>query len=613
MIKLSRLLSFLCILFWFTGTSQHQKLLDSLRPISSYERRRVVFGYAEANADFLSKKESRFFFLKQIRDFAILHKDQALINDVDFMKRKQITVMDFPRIEREKKLIQFINNHDKTTDLFFLGFCYHELGQINFQNGEYARAFENDLKALEVYDKIGYNKVPNIGKVLHEVALHYYFFRDYEEVIRLMNVSLQFPPFSKQLDIQRYNNIAVSYMKMKKYDKASYFFYKGLDLAKKYHSHIWIGILNGNIGELYYKQQDYKASLVHYRQNFEYNNDDLYNVVKMKSTTNMVKVYVKLDSMQKAREFLNISERIFSRLDTMTISYQKARHLGDQQQLEVAKKQYFEAKIDYLKNAGDFRSAVKYQDSLVKIGKKLEGTYNSAVGMIALHKVAIQKKELQLAQKKQEKEKQQLFYIILISIVVTSGGISYLYLYRSKQKKKRQNERLIKLNRASILEKRKTEQELNATKTEVFLNMNKVNEHSKMIVRLENELVQIKNFETFQKKQIAEVLQKLKTMKILTDEDWHDFQRNFEIVFPEFINALRAYTPAITASEMRYLMLVKLDLSNKEMAGILGVSDAAIRVVWNRLRKKLSLTLEDTPSILIERIMKSYELIETSI
>lgn len=613
MIKLPQFLSFLCVLFWFSGSSQHQQLLDSLRPISSYERRRVVFGYAEAHADLLSKKERRLFFLKQIKDFAILHKDQALINDVDFMKRKQIAVMDFPRIEREKKLIQFITNHDKTTDLFFLGFCYHELGQINFQNGEYTRAFENDLKALEVYDKIGFNKVPNIGKVLHEVALHYYFFRDYEEVIRLMNISLQFPPFNKQLDIQRYNNLAVSYMKMKKYDKASYFFYKGLDLAKKYRSHIWIGILSGNIGELYYNQEDYKHSLFFYQQNFEYNNDDLYSAVKMKSTTNMVKVYVKLDSIQKAREFLNISERIFSRLDTMTFSYQKARHLGDQQQLEVAKKQYFEAKIDYLKSTGDFRSTVKYQDSLVKIGKKLEGTYNSAVGMIASHKLMIQKKELQLIQKKQEKANQQLVYIILISIVLILASIGYWHLYRSKQKKKRQNERLINLNRVSILEKRKTEQELNATKIEVFLNINKVNEHSKIIVRLENELVQIKKTEIIQKKQIAEVLHKLKTMKILTDEDWHDFQRNFEMVYPEFINALRAYTPAMTASEMRYLMLTKLGLTNKEMAGILGVSDAAIRVVWNRLRKKLNLTLEDTSSILIERIIKSYEVTEAFI
>ena len=54
---------------------------------------------------------------------------------------------------------------------------------------------------------------------------------------------------------------------------------------------------------------------------------------------------------------------------------------------------------------------------------------------------------------------------------------------------------------------------------------------------------------------------------------------------------------------MRYLMLIKLHFSHKEMARALGVSDAAIRVTWSRVRKKLNGTLEDTPSSLIEKIM----------
>lgn len=611
--QFKKLYTCLFLFFCFFGVAQHEKLLDSLRPLSSYERRRVIFGYAETTADFLNKKENRAIFLKQIKDFAILNKDQALANDVDFMKRKQVSVMDFPRGEREKRLINFINNHDKTSDLYFLGFCYHELGQIYFQNGEYTKAFENDLKALEVYEKIGYKNVPNIGKILHEVALHYYFFRDYEEVIQLMNISLQFPPFSKQLDIQRYNNIGMSYLKMKKLDKVSYFLNKGLDLAKKYKSDVWVAILNSNLGDLYYKQNNYKSSLACYRQDFEYDQDDFFGFVKMKSATNMVKVYVKLDSMQKAREFLKISEKIFSRIDTIRFSYQKSKHLGDQQQLEIAKKQYFEAKIDYLKSIGDFRSVVQYQDSLMKVKKDAEETYNSSIGKIESHKLVIQKKELQLIQKKEEKARQQLFYIILILIVLISAGCICFYLYKSRQKKKKQNERLINQNRISVLEKRQTDQELGNAKDEILHFVNKVNEHSKMIVQLEDELAQIKNFETVHKKQIAEVLQKLRTMKILTNDDWYDFQRNFEIAFPEFMNALRSYKPTITASEMRYLMLTKLGLSNKEMAGALGVSDAAIRVVWNRLRKKLSLTLYDTPATLLEEIMKNYEVLEASL
>lgn len=40
------------------------------------------------------------------------------------------------------------------------------------------------------------------------------------------------------------------------------------------------------------------------------------------------------------------------------------------------------------------------------------------------------------------------------------------------------------------------------------------------------------------------------------------------------------------------------------MARALGVSEAAIRVTWSRIRKKLNGGSEDTPLDLIERIMQ---------
>ena len=184
----------------------------------------MIHGYAEAYANRLNEKPERERFLQILKDFALVQKDDALLNEINLMKRKQVEVMDFPRSEREAKLLALIAKYEKSKDLYFLGFFYHEMGQIYFQQGNNAESFINDLKAHEVYKKIGYDKVPNIGKILHEIALHYYFFRDYEEVIKLMEQSFEFPAFNKTLDLQRYNNMGLSYLNLGMNTQAIHYF-----------------------------------------------------------------------------------------------------------------------------------------------------------------------------------------------------------------------------------------------------------------------------------------------------------------------------------------------------------------------------------------------------
>src|SRR5690625_7340277 len=179
------LIQFISVVCTYATENHYDSFIDTLSELPSFERRRMNHGYDEAYANRLNEKPERERFLQILKDFALVNKDDELFNDINLMKRKQIEVIYFPRIEREAKLLALIAKYEKSKDLYFLGFCYHELVQIYFQQGNYAESFINDLKALEVYKKIGYDKVPNIGKILHEIALHYYFFRDYEEVIKL--------------------------------------------------------------------------------------------------------------------------------------------------------------------------------------------------------------------------------------------------------------------------------------------------------------------------------------------------------------------------------------------------------------------------------------------
>lgn len=596
--KLKYILTFFVYTFFIINlNAQHHKLIDSLEKESSKERRRIVLGYMESRSALLAQKNQFLLYLNQVEGFARSKKDKDLFKEIEFIKYKKAEVFDKPKSAWEDNLNKLIEKYKQNGNLLFLGYCYHEIGQLQFQKEQYELAFESNLKALEAFKKLGYENVPNIGKVLHEIALNYYFFKDYEEVRRLMRISIRFPPFSRGLDMQRYNNLGMSYKNLNQNDSAKYFFKKGLHRADVYNADIWKGLISGNLGELYYDEKKYDSSFYHFQKNYRYNaNEAIHNTVKLNSYINMSKIYLQLDSIKKAAQFLETSKKLLSGLEE--------KHVGDKQQVEKSKFQYFQIKIKYLKKIGNFKRAILYQDSLSEIRTKLDTKYNTAILKISSNQVTIQDKDFKLAQKEKEKKAQSLFYIVLLIIIIILGGVGYYFMYISRLKKKRQSKTLLAQNRNVILEKQQTQKELQSAKNEIQYFVSKINEQSKIVSKFEEDLKTSKSLEAEERKRIDATISKLKGVRILTDEDWINFQGNFDKVFPDFKFMIKKKSPTITSSEIRYLMLTKLHFSHKEMAIVLGVSDSTIRVTWNRVRKRLNGTLEDTPITLIEKILQ---------
>src|SRR5690606_18082814 len=90
------------------SSAQHDQLIDSLETLSSYERRRVVFGYLESQYDLLSQKGERDVFMEKVNKWAIFKKDKDLLKELQFIKRKQSAIADFPSEERQKKCLEYI-------------------------------------------------------------------------------------------------------------------------------------------------------------------------------------------------------------------------------------------------------------------------------------------------------------------------------------------------------------------------------------------------------------------------------------------------------------------------------------------------------------------------
>ncbi|MNE90465.1 hypothetical protein D3C80_1879830 [compost metagenome] len=90
------------------------------------------------------------------------------------------------------------------------------------------------------------------------------------------------------------------------------------------------------------------------------------------------------------------------------------------------------------------------------------------------------------------------------------------------------------------------------------------------------------------------MLTNLQSFSLLTENDWIEFKRLFEKLNPGFFDFFHDKFPEITAAEIRLAALIKLNLSNIEMARTLAISPDSVRKTNLRLRKKLNIeSLDD--------------------
>jgi AraC family transcriptional regulator, chitin signaling transcriptional activator len=80
------------------------------------------------------------------------------------------------------------------------------------------------------------------------------------------------------------------------------------------------------------------------------------------------------------------------------------------------------------------------------------------------------------------------------------------------------------------------------------------------------------------------------------------FETNFERVHHEFFEQLKLHYPDLNQKELRLCALVKMNLSNKEIAPILNISIRGVETARYRLRKRLSLNQDDNMVEFLEKL-----------
>lgn len=169
---------------------------------------------------------------------------------------------------------------------------------------------------------------------------------------------------------------------------------------------------------------------------------------------------------------------------------------------------------------------------------------------------------------------------VWLSALVIIAFISVFFFVKMNQRRKLKEAQ----NELNILSRK-----IAALNSEVSVYENEINQ-----LRNESEV----NMDAMERKenQLKEILQK----PLLTDDQWLKFKRSFEMVNKGYSHKISQNFTNVSQAELRYLYLLKLGMSHKEIAATLGISPDSVRLYKHRLGKKVNPGKENILPVLFE-------------
>ena len=439
---------------------------------------------------------------------------------------------------------------------------YFFLGNVYYTQHDFENAFHYLIAATDIFERIGYANLPLANKFACDLFGFYYNFEDYHSALSFLEIAIQHPDTLQSSPVFNLNNLGVTYLKLKNIAKAQATFYEVIQKAKVGRDTVYFGIGSGNYGNTLRIAGHYQDALP-----FLYT-DLALNETKVRENSAITCVYIAnclahLDSLIKADRYLGL-----------------ALQLNQDRAWSNIYPIYYETKALYHKKKKEFSQASLYQDSLLDIKDLLKARFSTSLLMTTSLKSKEEKLLAEQRQKEMEAGNLRLKRNMIIGLLILIFAATLGYLYKKRQKERRQFEE----------NQRRSANQLQEAGAKLEQYIKTIKEKNKLIEQIEAQLPAANegmgNVE-------ETTMQKLAGLVLLTEKDWHEFKKLFTGVWPNFFEQLHIHYPDLSNGEIRLLTLCKLQLSSREMAGMLGISLDSLRKSRYRLRKRLPQLLLD--------------------
>ncbi len=464
---------------------------------------------------------------------------------------------------------------------------YTFLANYYRESGNKITAYENYIKAFELFEQIGYQNIPAIKFRAYDYAYFLYGIQEYKSALQILAVCKKYNatyPIDSFLQVHVPNTIALCYRKLNNINLSISCNKELLEVVKKGNNNIWEGITLGNLANDYISLKKYEEAIPYLQKSISLAQQNKILENNAEGQVRLAQCYLNLTKNELAFKTLKQVDTLVAKygdINTKIHYYlQYATYFknvkNESQELVYFKK--YQSLKDSLANA---TFGVQYINDRVKL--EAERNLEKIRRIESDKKVAVSTRNI----------------IILVFLFLALIGLSFFNYKRLKYK---QRQTLLKI------EKEKLEQEKLAKEKELHAAELKLQEFTQNIIEKNNLIEQIQT--ALSKKELQdetnliqqknlEKINQLSQLTILTESDWEAFKQLFESAFPNFLTALHLNYPQITNSEIRFLCLSQLKLSVKDMANMLAISPESLRKIKYRLRDKLTESGKDISELLV--------------
>ncbi|OBQ57243.1 tetratricopeptide repeat protein [Tamlana sp. s12] len=361
------------------------------------------------------------------------------------------------------------------------------------------------------------------------------------------------------------------------YEDALSYQYTSLEIFRVLKDSTGLAITNENIGSIYEDLEQYDKAYGYFKKAYDYESNESSDL-KINILNNLGDVNRKRGHIQKSLEFTQ---------QALTL----AKSTQNIKQEESGLKDLARAYADM----GNFQQAYQYllKQNVLNDQAFKQRNADLVGAMEVLYHVKEKEAELSLLNKQNQINKTRQIAIIIASCAMFIVFMVWLIYLK---KRKRQEQRILKYKQ-QILQadldikiaeeaslKREIESKISAL-TNYSLNIAHKN---KMLSNVSKTLTNLKSRNADFVKSKIESLAKDIDFDLARGNEWNELMGYFGKIHPNFFENLNSeVNTKLSASELRLCMLLRLNLSSKEIASILHITPESVRIARYRLRKKL--------------------------
>ena len=345
----------------------------------------------------------------------------------------------------EKNLIQLLKETDENKLSLVKADVYQLAGDYYWEKKNFASSLENYIYAYDIYSGIPEKDYPHKPEYLYGLGGKYYHFRDFKAAKKyFLEVWNTIPVEKIDNAVSKMNSLGLCYSNLEEYDSSAFYLNKAIDLAVKMDDELWIGIVSGNLGNNYFKQNKYDEA------------------------QKLLEKNVELSTKHHALEDLALSESQLGVIYLIKGDNKRAMEM-QMESLDIIKKKnlykdnglisriYPNVAKAYAAD-GNMNLAYRFIDTSITANKLLEKERNMIYVSGVQHKIDVEKHRAELLKTEAEINHQKLFRNSFIAgfAIVLLFSIGFFYQKnRISKEKKRSDELLLNILPEEVAEELK--------------------------------------------------------------------------------------------------------------------------------------------------------------